>query len=88
VLKELLEQVGLVDVQEQEEPTELWYASPEAWWASLWTHGSRRPLERMSPDLLARIQEEALARAQQMAQPDGVPEQVNFVYVLARMRAL
>ena len=84
VLNGLLQQAGLVDVREHEEPTELWYASPEAWWASLWTHGSRPALERMEPDLLARVQSDAMARVRQMEKAQGVPELVYFVYVLAR----
>jgi hypothetical protein len=79
----LLEVAGFTDVVEREEPTEIWYASPEAWWASLWTHGSRRPLERMAPELLARIKAEALQRARELSEPQGVLERMQLVYVLA-----
>jgi hypothetical protein len=34
ILGGLLETSGFTDVVELEEPTEIWYASPEAWWAS------------------------------------------------------
>ena len=73
-----------MDVMELVEPTEIWYASPEAWWASLWTHGSRRPLERMAPELLARVKAEALQRAHELADQQGVLERMQLVYVLAR----
>jgi SAM-dependent methyltransferase len=85
ILRALLEQAGgFTDVLEREEPTDIWYASPEAWWASLWTHGSRRPLERMAPELLARIKTEALQRARELSEREGVPERMQLVYVLAR----
>ena len=80
----MLRAAGFADVVEREEPTDVWYASPEAWWASLWTHGSRRPLERMAPELLARIKVEALQRARELSEPHGVLERMQLVYVLAR----
>jgi hypothetical protein len=84
VLRSLLESAGFTDAVEYEEPTDLWYASPEAWWNSLWTHGSRRPLERMAPDLLAWTKAEALERARKLVEPPGVPERMLLVYVLSR----
>jgi SAM-dependent methyltransferase len=87
ILGGLLEGSGFVDVVELEEATEIWYASPEAWWASLWTHGSRRPLERMAPELLARVKAEALQRARELSEQQGVLERMQLVYVLARTRA-
>jgi hypothetical protein len=83
ILGGLLEASGFRDVVELEERTEIWYASPEAWWASLWTHGSRRPLERMAPVLLVRMKTEALQRARELAEQQGVLERTQLVYVLA-----
>lgn len=60
------------------------YASPEAWWASLWTHGSRRPLERMPADVLAQFQLAALQRVRTMAEQNGVLERMQLVYVIGR----
>jgi len=87
VLGGLLRAAGFADVVEREEPTDVWYASPEAWWASLWMHGSRRPLERMAPELLARIKADALQRAGELSEPHGVLERMQLVYVLARTGA-
>lgn len=84
ILGGLLESAGFKDVVEIEEQTDIWYASPEAWWASLWTHGSRRPLERMSPELLEQVKTEALQRARELAEPQGMLERMQLVYVLAR----
>jgi SAM-dependent methyltransferase len=84
VLGGLLEASGFTDVAELVEPTDIWCASPEAWWASLWTHGSRRPLERMAPELLADVKAEALQRARELSEQQGVRERMQLVYVLAR----
>jgi hypothetical protein len=82
-----LEQAGFVDGVDVEENTELFYASPQAWWDSLWAHGARRPLERLEPDVLAVIQAECLDRVRRMVRAEGVPERVRFAYVLARRPA-
>jgi hypothetical protein len=85
VLVPLLEAAGFVDVHEHTEITDLWYASPEAWWASLWTHGSRRPLERMPADVLADFQSAAMERVRAMAERRGVLEQMQLVYIAGRV---
>jgi hypothetical protein len=84
VLVASLEATAFVDVHEQPEITDVWYASPEAWWASLWTHGSRRPLERMPVEVLAEFQSAAMARVRAMAGQRGVLEQMQLVYVIGR----
>ena len=84
VLTGLLKEAGFAAPTETVEPTDFWYVSPEQWWASLWTHGSRRPLERMSQDLLNTVKAEALAHVQHMAESRGIPERMHLVYVLAR----
>ena len=87
VLQAKLEEAGFAGVEEREEAAELWYATAEDWWASLWTHGSRRPLERLRPDVVARLQAEALERARGLVGPRGLPQRMTFVYVLGRRRA-
>jgi O-methyltransferase / aklanonic acid methyltransferase len=77
---------GFAGAREPAEPAELHYADGRAWWASLWTHGSRVALEhlaRRDPAALARLEAEALARAEALEEPRGVPERVPFVYVTA-----
>lgn len=41
------------------------YPDVETWWQTLWTHGSRYPLEHFSPDLLDQFKREVLAAASQ-----------------------
>jgi O-methyltransferase/aklanonic acid methyltransferase len=77
-----LEQAAFGQVQEHVEEVELYYAGADAWWASLWTHGSRRPLERLSAEQVADLRRVCVARAGQLAGPHGVPEVHRFVFVL------
>jgi hypothetical protein len=88
VLAGLLQNAGFTDVREVAEETDLWYASPEAWWASLWTHGSRRPLDQLAPERLQHFQDEAIAQVRDhLVEPEGVPERMRLVYVLAQASA-
>ena len=87
VLVALLDAAGFVDISEHAETTDVWYASPEAWWDSLWTHGSRRALERMPAEVLAEFQSASAARVQAMAEPRGVLDQMEMVYVIGRRGA-
>jgi SAM-dependent methyltransferase len=75
---------AFTDVREVCEKSELFYRDPEEWWASLWTHGSRRPLELLPPERLAQIKMECVERAAQQMTPRGLPERFSFVYVLGQ----
>jgi hypothetical protein len=46
------------------------YTSAEEWWEEKWTHGSRAPLEQMTPDVSTRFKTEALAKLAEMEE-DG-----------------
>jgi hypothetical protein len=85
VLVGLLQAAGFVVVREHAEITDIWYATPEVWWASLWTHGSCRPLERMPADVLADFQLAAMQRVRAMAESRGVLEQMQLVYIVGRV---
>src|SRR5262249_37597949 len=83
VLVEALQQAGFKDAREIVEPTELHYASPQAWWDSLWTHGTRRPLEHLTTDKLESLKAECLAIAERQMTPDGLPIRWSLIYILA-----
>ncbi len=51
-LRTMLIQVGFASVRVVPEAVEAVYADAEEWWAAKWTHGARRPLEAMPPNLL------------------------------------
>lgn len=84
VLVECLRSTGLCEAKEHIEEAELFYPDAQAWWESLWTHGSRRALEVLSPDELAELKALSLDRARAMATPAGIPERHQFVFVTAR----
>jgi ubiquinone/menaquinone biosynthesis C-methylase UbiE len=83
-LVDAMQHAGFEDVTETVEPTELFFADPGEWWASLWTHGTRRALERLTPPKLEQFQTECLARVQLQVTPRGLPISYQFVYVLGR----
>jgi ubiquinone/menaquinone biosynthesis C-methylase UbiE len=76
-----LRDAGFANPGETVEEAELYYPNAEAWWASLWTHGDRVPLERLSSEAVARLKAACLPPAQALAGPRGVPQRHAFVYV-------
>lgn len=82
-LPELLINAGFSDVQVFYEDVTFWYASPQEWWDARWTHGTRYALEHMPAEALTAFKDEVLARVQETVQPEGVPEQWQFIYTLA-----
>jgi ubiquinone/menaquinone biosynthesis C-methylase UbiE len=79
-----LASTGYIGAHELVEPVDLRYPSADAWWESLWTHGSRRALEALTSEELAEVKAICLERVRAMAEPGGVPERHQFVFVTAR----
>lgn len=69
-----LAQAGLLDIQIAVETFDVIYANAEEWWASLWTHGSRLPLEKMTPAVLKQFQRDAFVGILALKQADGFHE--------------
>jgi ubiquinone/menaquinone biosynthesis C-methylase UbiE len=79
--------VGFEEAQELVEEAELFFPDENAWWRSLWTHGTRRPLDHLgskTSDVLASFKAECLERVRALKGPNGVPERHTFVYVTGR----
>jgi SAM-dependent methyltransferase len=72
-LEEVLSRAGVVDIKVAKVDREFMYASPEEWWATQWSHGSRIFLERLPPDVLERGRVFAFGKMAEIAQPGGVP---------------
>jgi ubiquinone/menaquinone biosynthesis C-methylase UbiE len=85
-LVEALASGGFEAAHELVEEVDLRYPNADAWWESLWTHGSRRALEALTSEELADIKAICLERVRAMAEPGGVPERHQFVFVTARRR--
>src|SRR5258708_836697 len=79
-----LASAGFQRAQEQVADVDLAYPDVETWWASLWTHGTRGPLERLAPDRLARLKAACFEQAHALSGPHGLPELHRFVFVTAR----
>ena len=61
-----LETVGFSGMTIFTHKLEVQYPDAETWWQTLWTHGSRYPLDHLSPELLDQFKHEVLAVASQM----------------------
>jgi ubiquinone/menaquinone biosynthesis C-methylase UbiE len=70
-LETVLQQSGFTDIQITVEEMEFVYRSEEQYWSSLWSSGLRRPLEKMTADLLAQAKSEVLRKFRTFRQPDG-----------------
>lgn len=84
-LTALLTEAGFANARETVEDAELLFEDEDAWWASLWTHGSRVPLERLAPDVLERLRAECLARARALRGPKGLVQRHTFVYIIGEV---
>jgi ubiquinone/menaquinone biosynthesis C-methylase UbiE len=83
----ILSRLGFADVQERVEEVELWYASADTWWESLWAHGERRPLERLSTAQVEALRNVCVERVRLLEGQQGVPELHSFVFVTGRQAA-
>jgi ubiquinone/menaquinone biosynthesis C-methylase UbiE len=88
-MRELLREAGFASVEIVEESEEFTYSGEDEGWASLWTRGRRRAMERIGATLgttgLAAFEKEARGqlRARGLAGPDGVRRSVSVLYSLA-----
>jgi SAM-dependent methyltransferase len=76
--------IGFQGAQEFVEEVELYFPDENAWWQSLSTHGTRRPLDHLrskAPEMLASFKGESLERVRALKGPRGIPERHTFVYV-------
>ncbi len=78
---------GFEDPRVLSDETELFFPSPEAWWASQWTHGSRMILEKIEafggPAALERFRAEAFAHLATIREPRGYPSREVALFTLA-----
>ena len=82
-LEEALWEAGFTNVASSIEPFEIVYPNAEEWWNEKWTHGSRAPLEQMSPVVLAEFKAEAFAQLDTMREPDGFHMIWNSCFMVA-----
>lgn len=72
LLEAALAEAGFAEVGVRRESAEFVYVGDDEWWESLWSHGTRAPLERVAPVLLGDVRAEALRRIRPLRRPDGI----------------
>ncbi len=60
-LKAALHEAGFMSIKTSKESKSFWHENAEAWWESLWSHGTRALLEQLSPSDQALVKQEVLA---------------------------
>ena len=83
----LLPAAGFSGVRETVEEVEFAYADEEEWWAALWTHGSRLPLDSMTPEVLERLRSDARPHLRELAAAGGLTCRFQFSFLLAEARS-
>jgi len=79
----MLQGAGFGNTRELVEEFELVYRDREEWWDALWTHGTRRQLEAMTPDDLPRFQQAAFLHLETLASSGPLTQRAQFIFVLA-----
>ena len=82
-LTALLSAAGYVAVQEHLEWAEFTFRDADDWWAARWTHGSRVPLEQMTPEQVEGYRRDALAHLGEMAAEGPLTQRMQFLYAIA-----
>ena len=72
------------DVAIIEESKIFYHKTPEAWWESLWAHGTRANLEQLSPENLFDLKQRALIKAKKMTTSKGLAEKLTVFYGLVK----
>ena len=70
-LETALREAGFEDIQVSVQEKDFVYTDEEQYWASLWSAGFRRQLEKMTPDLLEQARREVFHKLQAFKKPDG-----------------
>ncbi|HET7006571.1 MAG TPA: class I SAM-dependent methyltransferase [Candidatus Binatia bacterium] len=83
-LETLLRHSGFEDIQITIEEMEFVYRSEEQYWSSLWSSGLRRPLEKMTADLLVQAKSEVLRKFQSFRRPDGFHRLSRALFACAK----
>lgn len=83
-LEAAMRAAGFTSAHSTIEPFDAVYADADEWWAALWTHGTRAPLEQMPAEVLAQFKAEVLARLAQQREPDGFHRTWQSCFTLAR----
>jgi O-methyltransferase/aklanonic acid methyltransferase len=87
-LHTLVEHAGFTALHDTPEEVEAVYANADEWWAAKWTHGARRLLEQMPPDILPSFVTEVSEQLVSLRQADGFHEWWRIVCMSGTRPAL
>jgi ubiquinone/menaquinone biosynthesis C-methylase UbiE len=82
-LQNILEKADFHNVQIREESKKFVHETAEAWWNSLWAHGTRSKFEQLSAEQLMCVHNNALKTAAQYVQEQGLEEKLQVFYGIA-----
>jgi ubiquinone/menaquinone biosynthesis C-methylase UbiE len=84
-LQQALELADFKNIKIVEETKEFLHNTPEEWWHSLWTHGTRAKLEQLSPKQLSDLRERILNKVKPFDQRNGLKEELQVFYGIAQI---
>lgn len=79
-LYSFLKKMGFNNIEIIQEVKDFYYETPDMWWDSLWTHGTKLMLEKLSKKQLDIIHARALAKANSLLTRKGVVETFSVYY--------
>ena len=75
---------GYSDILVIPEEGDFVYSNEEEWWGTLWSHGGRRPLEKMPPDVLERFKTDVIEKLQMHnKQSDGIHQILRALFTIS-----
>jgi ubiquinone/menaquinone biosynthesis C-methylase UbiE len=80
-LHSLLERTGFTALRDTPEEVEAIYADAGEWWAAKWSHGARRLLEQMPPEILPGFVSETQQQLAPLRQADGFHERWRIICI-------
>ena len=83
-LEDVIRGCGFEEVQLLEETVEFTYANEEERWATQWPHGSRATLDRLDPNALERLKQDAFGDYSHNEHPTAMTNAFTFCTVLAK----
>jgi ubiquinone/menaquinone biosynthesis C-methylase UbiE len=83
-LQGVLEKAHFKNIQIIEENKEFSHDTPNEWWDSLWTHGTRAKLEQLSSQQLVDLHEKIITKAKHVDKGNGLAEELQVFYGIAQ----
>ncbi len=84
---EALTKAGFNEIEIFSEDKEFYYAGPDEWWASMWSHGGRALLERMDEVTLQEFKVDCFKFIQENVTKKGIPQMVRVLITRANRPA-